>query len=265
MITKKLNVTYEGILLEIEYFLRPGAETTLLYLHGGGCSKDDFIEAVQRKELTGYTLVGFDFPGCGNSPYPPQSRLNIDDLVEITQLVIENLRLNNIVLIGHSMGGLISLLLAERHPSRIQAFVSVEGNLSSDSCNFSRKIISFSLEEWEKVEFPKLIKTLTESGNKGHEEFAKTLEKHSSPRAFYDACHQIVDYSDNGDLARRFIELTIPRILLYGSENRSMRHIEELKRKGLGVYEIPNSNHFPFYDNPGEYYKVVVSFLEGLN
>jgi pimeloyl-ACP methyl ester carboxylesterase len=159
------------------------------------------------------------------------------------------------------MGGLIALLLAEKYPDHIKAFISVEGNLSPDSCNFSRKIIGFGLEEWEEKEFPRLITMLLESGNKGRKKYATTLEKYASPRAFYDVCHQIVDYSDNGNLTKKFIGLAIPKMLLYGSENKSMRHIEELKREQVPVYEIPNSNHFLFYDNPQRYYDEISHFM----
>ena len=44
-ITNILN--YKG--LEIAYFIRPGNEKTLLYLHGGACSSEDFIEATTRE------------------------------------------------------------------------------------------------------------------------------------------------------------------------------------------------------------------------
>jgi pimeloyl-ACP methyl ester carboxylesterase len=262
MIVKKLRISLKGIPLEIAYFFRLGNETTLLYLHGGGCSKNDFAESLKRKELAQFTLVGFDFPGCGDSPYPATTSLNIDDLVEITQLVTNKLGLKNIVLVGHSMGGLVALLLAEKYPDHIKAFISVEGNLSPDSCNFSRKIIGFGLEEWKEKEFPRLITELLESGNIGREAYAATLNNHASPRAFYDVCHQIVDYSVNGNLTEKFIGLAIPKILLYGSENKSMRHIETLKREDVLVQEIPSSNHFLFYDNPERYYEEVSRFLQ---
>ena len=73
METKKIEIEYGSKLLQIECLLRYGPENsdgkTILYLHGLGCSKDDFAPAAEVKELEHFTLAAFDFPGCGNSSY----------------------------------------------------------------------------------------------------------------------------------------------------------------------------------------------------
>ena len=65
-----------------------------------------------------------------------------------------------------------------------------------------------------------------------------------------------------GKLLQSYIELKIPRIFIYGSENRTFHCIKQLKDKGCEVAEIAGSGHFPFYDNPAEYYEVIADFLK---
>ncbi len=47
-------------------------------------------------------------------------------------------------------------------------------------------------------------KDLKNSKNFGFRTWAKNLEKHSSPRASYDYCRDIVRYSDDKDVIRTY-------------------------------------------------------------
>lgn len=253
------TLNYRGI--EISYFIRPGNEKTLLYLHGGACSSDDFRQATKREELKAYTIVGIDFPGCGESPYPENEVLTIDDLMEITRNIIQHLNLHNITLIGHSMGGLVSLKYIVKYGG-IDAFVSVEGNLAPENCVFSRKVVATKdADEFEKNAWLDLKKDLKNSNNRGFQQWGKTIEKNSA-KAFYDYCAWIVKNSDDPNTFNEYLNLTIPRIYIYGSENKeNLTFLKRLNAEGYQIAEIPNSNHFPFYDNPEKFYAVIMEFL----
>lgn len=134
MQSQKLELFYRNHPLQIGYFIRRGRKDAVIYLHGLGCSKHDFLEAVNRPELQAYTLIAFDFPGCDDSPYPDDLHLEMDDLVEITHLVVSALPIDDFVIIGHSMGGLVALLFAERYGKHVKGFINVEGNLAPEDC-----------------------------------------------------------------------------------------------------------------------------------
>ena len=262
MENKKLEITYPDQPLQIDYFIRLGRKETILYLHGLGCSKDDFLRATDTIELQAYTLLAFDFPGCGNSSYPENITLGIDDLVEITNIIISKLSLIDLVVIGHSMGGLVALLYIQRYAEHIKGFVNVEGNLAPEDCIFSREITKHNFAEFKETTFPDLKEELSRSENRGFQKYVNTLKKYSSPKAFFDYCPSLVNYSENGNLIQRFTDLKIPKIFIYGSENNWLSYIPQLKNKGCEVVEIANSNHFPCYDNPQDYYKVISNFLK---
>ena len=265
MKTTKLEMTYPDQPLEIEYFIRLGRNETILYLHGLGCSKNDFLRATTTGDLQAYTLVAFDFPGCGNSSYPENITLGIDDLVEITNIIVSKISLGDLVVIGHSMGGLVALLYIQRYGEHVKGFVNVEGNLAPEDCIFSRQITKHNFAEFQETTFSDLKEELSRSDNKGFQKYGDTLEKYSSPRAFFNYCPSLVNYSDNGDVMQRFTELRIPKIFIYGSENNWLPYIPQLKNKGCEVVEIANSNHFPFYDNPQEYDKVISNFMNRIS
>lgn len=262
METRNLAITYRGQPLHMGFFIRPGPGGTILYLHGLGCSKEDFLGATSADELEAYTLVAFDFPGCGNSSYHENMALGIDDLVEITNIFVSRLPLADLVVVGHSMGGLVALLYIEKYAEPVRGFISVEGNLASEDCFISRQVTQYTLAEFMETGFANLRQKLSRVNNRGYQEYVDTLERHSSPKAIFDYSPSLVDYSDNGGLLQRFTQLEIPAVFIYGSENKGLSYLPHLRERGCEVVEIPKSDHFPFHDNPRDYYKAISDFLE---
>lgn len=265
MEVNNVNLSYKATQLDIQYFMRSGGDIVLLYLHGGACSKSDFIEATTVPELDDYTIISFDYPGCGNSPYTPHRNLDVDDLAEITQIFIEQLQLNNIVLVGHSMGGLVAMLYMLKHKSAL-AFISIEGNLAPENCIFSRKVANTAdFSEFKSKGFPALRKSLEESDNTGFRKWSKAVAK-SSALAFYNYCPSLVHHSDSGVILKHYIDLDIPTLYIYGSENANdLNFLRTLNTHGCKNAEISNSNHFPFFDNPTEFYQVICNFMEEID
>jgi pimeloyl-ACP methyl ester carboxylesterase len=241
------------------YFDRPGSGPTILYIHGLGCSKADFMEMTSVPELQSFRLVCADNPGCGDSSYDENHPLNIDGVVELIENFVVQLGLNRFLLVGGSMGGLVALLYAERNPNKIAGFVNVEGNLASEDCMFSRKAIPHSYSHFEKVVFPQIKKTLSAKVGRGFAQHLRVLEK-ANPRAYYDYAFQIVEYSDHGNLLERFLRLPVPGCFLYGSENGHLSYLPRLRESECTVIEIPNADHFLFYDEPNYYAAALASF-----
>ncbi len=121
---QKVQFSYKERPIEIAYTMRPGRDKAILFLHGLGASREDFQKAFEDERLNGYTLISFDFPGHGNSPYVAQ--LDMNDLAEITKCFAEALKLNSFILIGHSMGGVVGLLYTQKYSSDIKAFINIE-------------------------------------------------------------------------------------------------------------------------------------------
>lgn len=260
--TEKIDVIYRNQPLQVECFIRGGQKETVLYLHGLGCSKSDFLGATEIESLKAHTLAALDFPGHGNSDYI--EKLDMDDLVEITKLFIEKLDLHDIVLIGHSMGGLVALLFSERHAGKVKAFINLEGNLKIEDCTFSRQASEVDFDTFSKVTF-RNFKIVLQFGKKpGFKKCAETLMKFNPQRAMYDFSPSLVKYSDRGELIEKFALLKIPKCFIHGSENNGLSYIPELKQKGIQVFEISDSNHFPQFDNPEEYHSVISNFLDRL-
>ena len=259
-----LTIRYKGTPVHIAYFIRPGPGKTVLSLHGLGSSKNDFARALRVNDLARYSLAAFDFPGCGNSPYPEEFAFDLDDLVEITHLLVCNLSLKNVIFVGHSMGGLVSLLYAERYSKYIEALINVEGNLAPRDCFFSRIVTGYGPGGFTEEMFQKFRQELAQSDKPGLREYAGTLHKSANRKAYVDYSRSLVDYCDNVDLLDKFITLSIPKLFVYGSGNRQLPYLTELEQRGCPLKEVPESGHFPAYDNPRSYFAIIADFINGL-
>lgn len=243
----------------LRYFDRPGSAPTILYVHGLGCSKADFMEMTSVPELQSFRLVCADNPGCGDASYDETHPLNIDGVVELIENFVAQLGLNRFLLVGGSMGGLIALLYAEHNPDKIAGFVNVEGNLAPEDCMFSRNVIRHSYSHFGSIVFPQIKKGLSAKEGRGFAQHLQVLEQ-ANRHAYYDYSFQTVEYSDHGNLLERFLSLPVPKCFLYGSENRHLSYLRRLLASECTVVEIPNANHFLFYDQPNHYAAALASF-----
>ncbi|MDQ3181291.1 MAG: alpha/beta hydrolase [Acidobacteriota bacterium] len=94
---------------------------TLVFLHYFGGSSFVWTEVIEELE-NDYHCVAPDLRGFGASDALPENyavRDYADDAAEL----IATLRLENYVLIGHSMGGKIALALAARQPKGLQSLI----------------------------------------------------------------------------------------------------------------------------------------------
>lgn len=263
---KLAHVIFRGRPFDIEYFYRPGKRETIVLLHGLGGSKENYYEACKSDALADHTLIFPDNPGTGNSTYYEDDLLNVDHLAQITKLFIDQLNLQRFILCGTSMGGLTTLLLL-RTPARhkVRAYINIEGNLLPEDCMFSSKVIAYDFNTFASQVFPQTIIDMKSNGNTGYHIIANNLELNTNVRSYYNYSFQTVAYSSTGELLKQFIALTIPKVFIYGEENRSLTYIEELIRNGVNVQEIANSNHFVFYDNPKQLYDVMAKFVDGVS
>ena len=89
---------------------------TVVLIHGG--SHDHSVWALQSRWLAhhGFSVLAVDLPGHGRSDGPAIER--IDDIADWIVALLDAAGVTKAALVGHSMGSLIALDCAGRHPAR---------------------------------------------------------------------------------------------------------------------------------------------------
>jgi pimeloyl-ACP methyl ester carboxylesterase len=137
-----LPLRFGDVRVEIAGMYRDGTGIPLVFLHGFGSTKEDYADVIQQEDLADRPVLAYDAPGCGASRCSDPGAVSIPFLLSVSEEVLRARRIERFHLIGHSMGGLTALLLADQDPTRVASFVDIEGNLAPEDCFLSRQIIS---------------------------------------------------------------------------------------------------------------------------
>jgi pimeloyl-ACP methyl ester carboxylesterase len=120
-------ITYEGCQVRYEHYVNPD-RPVLLLVHGGGAHRG-WWHAVVPHLVEGYELVVPDLSGNGDSEhrdhYAPE--LWAGEMAAI----LEDLGRGPSSYVGHSMGGLVGVFFAARHPDLLERLVLVDTSLRS--------------------------------------------------------------------------------------------------------------------------------------
>lgn len=107
----------------------PGAGPPVLLIHGIGSSGASWNDLVPR--LQGHlTPIAIDLRGHGTSGRPASGFL-YDDYIADLERIVTTLQLTAPVIMGHSLGGIVALWWAARHPNTARAIVAIDTPLRS--------------------------------------------------------------------------------------------------------------------------------------
>ena len=103
----------------------PEGAPTILFLHGGGQTRQSWGVALQEAARRGYRAVSLDFRGHGESEWSPDGKYTVDLLTADVRRAIDHLGTVPI-LVGASLGGLVGMLIASSAPAALRALVLVD-------------------------------------------------------------------------------------------------------------------------------------------
>ena len=260
LVRGRLALTVDGVPLDLSVASRAGDGPPVLFLHGFGGTKEDYADVALHRALAGRPLIAYDAPGCGETTCGDLSAVSVPFLVATAQAVLAALDVDRFTLVGHSMGGLTALLLADQDPGRVLGFVDVEGNLAPEDCFLSRQIVSHPHPEPAGF-LTEFADRVWHSGGQSAALYASGLTHKVRAEAVRPIFESMVDLSDHGDVLRRFLELPFPRVFVYGAQNRFLSYLPTLAEGGVELAEIPHSGHWPMYSNAPELWTRIAQFV----
>lgn len=99
----------------------PSGQPPVLLVHGWGGTGTYWQDTAIALSRSVRVLVP-DLPGTGRSQ-PVNTARNMFDQVDTLADILDAFELDQVQLVGHSMGGAMSVLLAARHPERVERLV----------------------------------------------------------------------------------------------------------------------------------------------
>jgi 2-succinyl-6-hydroxy-2,4-cyclohexadiene-1-carboxylate synthase len=251
----------------------------ILLMHGFTGAKDDFAEAVDGLADAGWHAVAPDLRGHGNSMKPESEdaydfELFADDL---WALVDELGWRDGLVLLGHSMGGMVAQVAALRDPSRLRGLVlmdtshgppeGIDISLLDLGVAVAREhgleVLAQLQDERhaEPLETPAAARLRAE--RPGWEEFERRKFLASSAAMWAAmAPNMLLHQADRLDSLG---SLPVPALVIVGEQDQpflgpSQRMAKAIPRARLVV--IPDAGHSPQFENTDAWWDALMSFLE---
>jgi pimeloyl-ACP methyl ester carboxylesterase len=127
--TKSIN--YRGSLL---YYQDEGSGSPVILLHGFGESGSIWNEQVNFLQHD-FRIIVPDIPGSGLSKMPDMGDqfLNMEDYADAIKSIFDQENIETCTLIGHSMGGYITMAFAAKYPEKLNGFGLFHSTAMADS------------------------------------------------------------------------------------------------------------------------------------
>ncbi|HNW28119.1 MAG TPA: alpha/beta hydrolase [Spirochaetota bacterium] len=259
MLSKTVTIDYKNSRVTLAVKQRISGNELLFFIHGLGCAKENFDSVWDIRDLEWYAIIVPDLPGFGDSPGLVDYSYDLEEHACICKSLLDCYPRHKVHVIGHSMGGAVGLILAEKIPERLASFINVEGNLVGRDCTVSRKKASVSFEDFKKRQLPGMILATAMSAEPGRRLWSVLLNKAEKEGLYYSS-RSLVAWSDSEVLLEKFRNIRCKKIYIHGDINSSMPVLRQLE--GIPVRSISKSGHFPMIDNPEEFYNCISDFIK---
>lgn len=242
----------------------------IVLIHGLGASLHTWEPWARALSMT-HRVVRFDVPGHGLTGPDPSNDYSDARSVRLLRALLDSLRLEQVVLAGHSMGGRLAWSFAAAHPERIARLVLLAPDgFASPGFEYDRPAdvpMVLGIMRWV-LPAPLLRANLTPA----YADAARLTD--SVARRYHDL--MLVPGNREALLARlrqtvltdpeaRLSRITAPTLLLWGEDDAMIpvRNAEDYLRlmPNARVVRLPRLGHVPFEEAPMEALVPLQDFL----
>lgn len=221
------------------HFVELGHGEPVVWLHGWGCDGSVFLPAARLVDMRSLLV---DMHGFGKSPPPPEEGWSVADYAEEVRDFFCERQIAGAVIVGHSFGCRVALVLAAKYPQLVRRMVLVA----------PAGMRRFSLKRWWQVARYKL------SRGKSSRASADYL---ACPPAMRRTLVKVV----NEDLARYARRVSCPVLIVGGRSDSAVPpwQVRRLHRliPSSSLVEI-EGDHFALLRSPTALARVVSDFVE---
>ena len=273
---KSFNIRYSDI----------GTGIPVVLLHGFGEDSriwDDQVSALQPH----CRLIVIDLPGSGGSlPIGPDLALqissglpaSIDLMAEAVAALIAEVKIDKCILLGHSMGGYVTLAFAEKYPEKLMAFGLIHSTAFADSeekkamrrkgIDFVKKNGGFAFlqtaipglfSETFKEEQPGKVAALIAQFDPA---YSNKIITDATLIAYYEA---MIIRPDRTEVLEK---CKVPVLFIIGTEDKAVPAADTLKQVHLPesswVHIIEKAAHMSMKEYPAILNQYLIKFIEDL-
>ena len=214
-----------------------------------------------------FRTYALDFWGFGESG-KKHPQFTVSDFVSLVDQFMEQLGIARAPLVGHSMGGTVSLNVAIHHPARVEKLVVIGSPIVGSSLSPLLRMAGFGPAAFLAYNLPFAlrlgIRLFAPLITTAPDEWYNMQERDLSRTTLESFLFSIASLRQS-DLRSRLHEVTIPTLGIFGTGDNIV-HPEQYKPLQAGIPHaqieiMENARHFPMLDQPERFIHVVREFL----
>ena len=279
----------DGVLLHYEVHGTGGEPAVVL--HGGPGLSLRYLWPDLEPLVQGRRLIFYDQRGGGRSTIPNDALITAAKHVEDLEEVRKFFGLERMTLVGHSWGAVLATLYADRYPNRVGRMLLIDPGPPRQE-PYEKQFEEAVVKAWG----PETLKQIEKLGA----DMERAQDPTTACRMFYDLYTQayVADpetrkrskgtmcldppgairaaqrvgtitmrsLGERYDWRPKLRKLTVPSLVIHGSEDpiplESAREWA-MVLPNARLLIIPNSGHFPFFEQPEAFFSAADRFLRG--
>ena len=250
------------------FFFEKGHGFPVVFIHGF-CESNSIWKALSEELSDDFRIICPDLPGFGKSPLP-ENDFSLEEIGDKIVSWLENLGIKECIVIGHSLGGYISLEMLRKHHAFIKAIALFNSSAFEDQeekKEIRNKLIEF-IEEYGVTPFLKtFVPSLFYPGtSKNHQKTIAQIRDEGlsiGPDSVIKYAAAMRDRIDSMDLLKKYPD----RVLQISGEYDQNVPIEISRQmasvlKPENVHIIHDSAHMSLFEQSEACYDAIRNFVK---
>ncbi|PWJ44777.1 alpha/beta fold hydrolase [Sediminitomix flava] len=240
---------------------------TILLVHGF-CETADIWDDIIPYLSDEFRVIAIDLPGFGRSPM--LEKTTISGMANSIKNTIDQLDISKIHIIGHSLGGYVSLSFAQQYPEKVAGLTLFHSTVFEDGDekkNTRTKAVQFLADEGVEKFTTSMFRGLFSTKTKKEKEYLinQTI-KNSSETALEAAQQTMLAMRDRDDSTEWLKQTDIPIQFLIGNEDQAVSLDDSLKQchlaKNNTVHFYQDVGHMGMLEAPQKTAEDLLSFAQ---
>ena len=246
-----------------------GQGNPVMFVHGFAEDSSVFDHQVNFLKQD-YLVIVPDLPGIGKSGMLKKEIVHLTDYAAILKAIIEEENIDKFTLIGHSMGGYVTLAYADKYPETLMGFGLLHSSAYADDDEkiiTRKKAISF-IEENGTTAFLKItIPNLFFNIQKSKEDIETLIKKGSkiSPEVLIQQYNAMIARPDTTSILKTFPS---PILFIMGEHDKAIPYVHSLEQSHLPKISYVNilrsTAHMGMIEEPELVNKFLGDFFQSL-
>jgi pimeloyl-ACP methyl ester carboxylesterase len=211
-----------------------------------------------------FRTYSFDFFGFGDSRLK-RTQESIQNYSDQVIRFLDALGIERVMLVGHSMGGMVALKTAINHPDRIMRVATVGAPIDGDSLSWLLKLTDrplladiFASQPWfRRLLFRFFLGSTTDPA------ISEVIDDSVKSSAL--TMRRAISSMWRTDLRPELPRLRVPTLIVHGGRDDIVRPNQVDLFNNIATAEVaimPSSRHFPFLDESELFNDMLIRFLK---